>query len=78
MYWQNNLQAAIFQKFAKKDAEGKQVGLSDANLRQIFNTIDLDSNDTLSAQELRAALRMLGISDVECSMMIASADLDHR
>lgn len=78
MYWQNNLRAAIFQKFAKKDAEGKQVGLSDANLRQIFNTIDLDSSDTLSAQELRAALRMLGISDVECSMMIASADLDHR
>ena len=78
MYWQNNLRAVIFQRFAKKDAEGKQVGLSDANLRQIFNTIDLDGSDTLSAQELRTALRQLGISDEQCSMMIASADLDHR
>ena len=77
MYWQNTLRAAILKKFAKKEADGSPVALSDANLRQVFNSIDLDGNDLLSAQELRIALRQLGITDTEASMMIASADLDH-
>ena len=75
--WQNTLRAAILKKFAKKEADGSPVALSDANLRQVFNSIDLDGNDLLSAQELRIALRQLGITDTEASMMIASADLDH-
>lgn len=77
LYWQNSLRAAIMRKFAKKDANGRPMPLSDANLRQIFNAIDLNGDDALSAQELRIALRQLGITDMEASMMIASADLDH-
>lgn len=76
-YWQNTLRAAIMRKFAKKEADGSPVALSDANLHQIFNSIDLNGDDVLSAQELRIALRQLGITDTEASMMIASADLDH-
>ena len=75
-YWQNTLRAAILKKFATKEADGSPVALSDANLRQIFNSIDLDDNGMLSAQELRVALRQLGVTDTEASMMIASADLD--
>ena len=78
VYWQKSLKDAIIKKFAKKNTDGRPVTLSDVNLRQIFNTIDLDGSDSLSAQELRSALRHLGITDEECSMMIASADLDHR
>ena len=77
IYWQNSLRAAIMRKFAKKDANGRPMPLSDANLRQIFNAIDLNGDGALSAQELRIALRQLGIADTEASMMIASADLDH-
>ena len=76
-YWQNTLRAAIMRKFAKKEADGSPVALSDANLHQIFNSIDLNGDRVLSAQELRIALRQLGITDTEASMMIASADLDH-
>ena len=75
-YWQNTLRAAIMRKFAKKEADGSPVVLSDANLHQIFNSIDLNGDNVLSAQELRVALRQLGITDTEASMMIASADLD--
>jgi len=77
VFWQKSFRAALLRKYATSPSpDAEQRALSDANIRHIFNLIDLDANGVLDPHELRVALRQLGIEDSSCSLMIASADLD--
>lgn len=77
VFWQKSFRAALLRMYATTASpDGEQKALSDANIRHIFNLIDLDANGVLDPYELRVALRQLGIEDSSCSLMIASADLD--
>jgi len=75
-FWQNRFRAEVLKKYAKAKSNTDAFSLSDKNLRDIFNSLDLDGNGTLEPEEIRVALRKLGVKDKDIDDMVRSIDLD--
>ena len=75
-YWQKRFRAEILRRYAKAKSRTGDSSLSDENLKDIFRSMDLDGNGTLEHEEIRIALRGLGVKDKDISDIVRSIDLD--
>jgi Ca2+-binding EF-hand superfamily protein len=74
-FWQKRFQVAVVQKFCGKTKSSTPF-LSEANLKLIFQTIDLDGNESLSIDELKLALSDL-LGEGNMQDILNSLDADH-
>lgn len=75
-YWQNRFRAEVLRKYAKAKSTTDDYSLSDENLHNIFNTMDLDGNGTLDPREIQVALLGLGVKEKDVAYIVRSIDLD--
>lgn len=76
-FWQRRFRAEVLRKYAKAKSKTSTFSLSDDNLHDIFDAMDLDGNGTLEQEEIRVALRGLGVNnDKDISDIMRSIDLD--
>lgn len=74
-FWQNKFRAEIKKKFAAKlGISGER--LSENDLLELFNALDLKKNGVLELEEIQTVFRDLGVSDKNIRTIFASADLD--
>ena len=77
-FWQKRFRDEVLKKFASTmDLQGEKKGqLSDRNLAEIFQSMDLDGNGTLELDEVQAFFQKLGFQDKNINEIFDCVDLD--
>jgi Ca2+-binding EF-hand superfamily protein len=86
-FWQNKFRTEITSKFAKTlgiltaggDGDGnddKRALLSEKDVVDIFNALDLKKNGVLELEEIQTTFRGLGMNDKHIHKLFVAADLD--
>jgi Ca2+-binding EF-hand superfamily protein len=74
-FWQNRFRAEIVKKFADVlGISGEE--LSEQDLANIFQSLDIKKNGVLELEEIQHIFRDLGISDKHIHSIFSAADLD--
>lgn len=72
-FWQNRFQTEIMKKF--RTGESSET-LSEKELMEIFQSLDLKKNGVLELDEIQTVFKDLGVSDKSIRAIFACADLD--
>jgi Ca2+-binding EF-hand superfamily protein len=78
-FWQNKFKTEIIQKVASTlgiITDDKDKKLSDKDLMDIFNALDLKKNGVLELEEIQTTFRNLGMNDKHIHKLFLAADLD--
>jgi Ca2+-binding EF-hand superfamily protein len=74
-FWQNRFRAEVLKKFAASLGISEDQ-ISEKNLHDIFDALDLKKNGVLELEEIQTTFRELGISDKNIRTIFNCANLD--